>query len=360
MTNLLHHVGNALVELRPPSVLAGPSPTFLVRDVPVYGDLILAPMAGFSDVPYRQICREYGSAISYTEFASVEGVIWKSRRTRRILNFHPSERPVAFQIFGADENQIVASCQAVEEWGPDLIDINLGCSTAKVSGRGAGAGLLRDPAKIGRIFARLSRALHLPVTAKIRLGWDDTSRNYLQVAHTLEDNGASLITVHGRTRAQNYFHPADWDAIGEVKQAVKIPVVGNGDVKCVADIERMKRDTGCDGVMIGRAAMGNPWIFRRCEFDEVPFAEKAAMIRRHLAAMVDYYGERVGVMLFRKHTVRYLRGGFDVTPVRIRLLTCDRMADVLQALQVYEAHVREFESGSRISDAGEPMSDDVA
>jgi len=296
-------------------------------------------MAGFSDVPYRRICREYGSAISYTEFASVEGIIWKSRRTRMILNLHPSERPVAFQIFGAEEDSIVTSCQRVQDWGPDIIDINLGCSTDKVSGRGAGAGLLRDPAKIGRIFSRLSQTLRVPVTAKIRLGWDNTSRNYLQVARILEDSGAALITVHGRTRAQNYSHSADWDAIAEVKRAVRIPVIGNGDVKCVADIERIQQHTGCDGVMIGRAAMGNPWIFQRRDFDQVPFAEKAAMIRRHLAAMADYYGEETGVMLFRKHMVRYLRGGPDVTPVRLRLLTCDRMANVLQALEDYEAHI---------------------
>ena len=336
MTNLLPLANSALVE----HALAGPPPTFFVRDVPVYGDLILAPMAGFSDVPYRLICRGRGSAMTFTEFASTEGVIWKSRRTRVILNFDPAERPVAFQIFGSDEDSIVASCQAVQEWGPDIVDINLGCSTDKVSGRGAGAGLLRDPAKIGRIFSRLSQTLRVPATAKIRLGWDDQSRNYLQVARILQDSGASLITVHGRTRAQNYSHPADWDAIAEVKQAVKLPVLGNGDVTCVADIEHIKQHTGCDGVMIARAAMGNPWIFQRRDFDEVSFAEKADMIRRHLAAMVAYYGEETGVMLFRKHIVRYLRGSPDVTPVRLRLLTCDRAADVLEALAAYEAHVQ--------------------
>lgn len=344
MTNLLPPANSALVEPRSLLALApapaAPSPAFTVRDMPVYGDLILAPMAGFSDVPYRRICREYGSAISYTEFASVEGVIWKSRRTRVILNFHPSERPVAFQIFGADEDQIVKSCQIVQDWGPDLIDINLGCSTPKVSGRGAGAGLLRDPSKIGRLFAQLSGALRVPVTAKIRLGWDDASRNYRQVARILQESGASLITVHGRTRAQNYSHPADWDAIAEVKQAVQVPVVGNGDVQCVADIERIRRHTGCDGVMIGRAAMGNPWIFQRRELNQVSLTERTAMIRRHLAAMVEYYGEKTGVMLFRKHMVRYLRGGPDVSPVRLRLLTCDRAADVLLALEAYETHVR--------------------
>jgi tRNA-dihydrouridine synthase B len=328
-----------------PEIAAPLLPTFYVRDVPVYGDLILAPMAGFSDVPYRSICREFGSAMSYTEFASVEGVVWRSSRTRRILNYLPSERPVTFQIFGADEDALVTSAQKIEEWGPDIIDVNLGCSTPKVSGRGAGAGLLRDPAKIGRLFSRLSRVLRVPVTAKIRLGWGDSSRNYLEVARILEDNGASLIAVHGRTRAQSYSEPADWDAIAEVKQAARVPVLGNGDVACVADIERIKQHTGCDGVMIGHGAMGHPWIFQRRDREDVPFADKTAMMRRHLLAMVDYYGEEKGVVLFRKHAVRYLRGTPNITQLRIALLTRNSLIEVMRAIDAYEAHVCAVEAG---------------
>jgi nifR3 family TIM-barrel protein len=198
---------------------------------------------------------------------------------------------------------------------------------------------LRDPAKIGRLFARLSHALRVPVTAKIRLGWDDDSRNYLEVAHILEDSGASLIAVHGRTRTQDYADPVDWDAIAEVKQAVRIPVLGNGGVMCAADIERIKRHTGCDGVMIGHGAMGHPWIFQRRDRQEIPFVDKTAMMRRHLLAMVDYYGEETGVVLFRKHAVRYLRGTPDITQLRIALLTHDRLPEVMQAMDAYEAHV---------------------
>jgi nifR3 family TIM-barrel protein len=323
-----------------PEVAARPTPTFCVRDVPIHGDLILAPMAGFSDVPYRTICREHGSAMSYTEFASVEGILWDSRRSKIILAYREQERPVTFQIFGADEEALVKSAQIVQEWGPDIIDINLGCSTPRISGRGAGAGLLREPIKIGRIFARLVSVLRVPVTAKIRLGWDDSSRNYIEVAHILEDNGAALIAVHGRTRAQNYSQPADWDAIAQVKQAVKIPVVGNGGVRCVADIERIKRQTGCDGVMIGQGAMGHPWIFQRRDFHVVPFADKLATVRRHLAAMVEFYGEEKGVILFRKHAVRYLRGVRDSAQLRHHLLTRDTAAEVLEALAAFESEVR--------------------
>jgi len=323
------------------------APTFHVRNVPVYGDLILAPMAGYSDVPFRMICREYGSAMSYTEFASVDGILWDAKRTRKILDYRESERPVTFQIFGADEDAIIKSALIVQEWGPDIIDINLGCSTPRISGRGAGAGLLRDPVKIGRIFSQLSGALRVPVTAKIRLGWESGSRNHVQVARILEDSGASLIAVHGRTRDQNYSLPADWNGIAEVKQAVKIPVIGNGDVRRVADIERMKQLTGCDGVMIGQAAMGNPWIFQRRDFCAVPFMEKAAMARRHLSAMVEFYGEDKGVTLFRKHAVRYLRGVHDSARMRNWVLTRETMAQVLEGVAAFEAHVNALAADHR-------------
>jgi nifR3 family TIM-barrel protein len=214
--------------------------------------------------------------------------------------------------------------------------------------------LLRDPAKIGRIFARLTQAVRVPVTAKIRLGWTADARNHLEVAHILEDNGAALIAVHGRTRDQNYGHPADWDAIGEVKRAVKVPVIGNGDVRRAADIERMKRHTGCDAVMIGQGAMGNPWIFQRRDFETVPFADKMAVLRRHLAAMVEFYGEEKGVVLFRKHAVRYLRCAHDSAQMRSWVLTRETQAEVLQAVAEFEAHVGRVteDEGRKTGDSG--------
>jgi len=287
-------------------------PNFYVRNVPVYGDLILAPMAGFSDLPYRMIARDFGSAMSYTEFVSVDGLLQGNAKTLRMLAFHPSEYPMTFQVFGSSEDKIVEACLKIEQLGPTIIDLNMGCSVAKVSGRGAGAALLCEPPKIGKIFNRLTRALSVPVTGKIRLGWDQQTRNYLTVAKTLEDNGASLIAVHARTKSQAYDGVADWDAIAEIKQAVKIPVIGNGDVKTVADIRRIKQHTGCDGVMIGRAAIGNPWIFARKDRHEVSFSEKAALIRRHLSLMLDFYDDDYGLILFRKHVVKY------ITEVRAR------------------------------------------
>ena len=316
-------------------------PTFMVGNIPVYGDLILSPMAGFSDKPYRLICREYGSAMSYTEFVSVEGILHGNERAWQMLAFDPSENPMAFQIFGSDEVKIEEVARKIEQLGPDIIDINMGCSVAKVSGKGAGAGLLQDPAKIGRIFARLSRTLSIPVTGKIRLGWDDNSLNYLEVAKVLEDNGAALIAVHGRTKAQAYKGVANWDAIAEIKQAVTVPVIGNGDVTCAADIERIKKRTGCDGVMIGRAAIGNPWIFQRKDIHQITLTEKARLIYRHLDLMLDFYGEERGLILFRKHVVKYVRGLAHSAKVKAKLVTCTRPEEFIALMNAYEAETAE-------------------
>ncbi len=310
--------------------------TFSVRNVPVFGDLILAPMDGFSDLPFRLVCRELGSAMSYTEFVSVDELVGKVRKTHRKLKFDPSEKPMTFQIYGHDEDRLVEVAQRLEALEPDIIDLNMGCWVNSVSNRGAGAGLLREPQKIARIFQRLTHTLKIPVTGKIRLGWDDATRNYLTVAKTLEDNGASLIAVHGRTKAQAYKGDADWDAIAEVKAAVKIPVLGSGDVKTVADIERMKSHTKVDGVMIGRGAIGNPWIFSRKDRDEVTRAEKIALMKRHLALNRDFYGDAVGVVLFRKHAARYISDSDAERDLRLAMLTCEQPEELETIIEQYD------------------------
>lgn len=316
-------------------------PAFLIRDIPVYGDLILSPMAGFSDKPFRLLCREYGSAMSYTEFVSVDGILHGNERALSMLAFDPSERPMVFQIFGSDEVKIEEAARRIEQLGPDIIDLNMGCSVPKVSGRGAGAALLKEPAKIGRIFARLTRALTTPVTGKIRIGWDDHSLNYMEVAKVLEDNGAALIAVHGRTKTQAYNGRANWDAIAEVKQMVKIPVIGNGDVNCAADIERIKQYTGCDGVMIARAAIGNPWIFRRKDINRVTLAEKSKLIHHHLNLMLEFYGQERGLILFRKHVVKYVRGLAHIAQVKTKLITCTRPEEFIELMHRYETEAGE-------------------
>jgi tRNA-dihydrouridine synthase B len=329
--------------------MLAPVPIFKIHNIPVYGDLILSPMAGFSDQPYRLICREYGSAMSYTEFVSADGILHGNDRTMEMLRFDPSESPVVFQIFGHDEATLEQAARKIEQFGPDIIDLNMGCSVKKISNRGSGAALLKEPQKIGRIFARLIKALSVPVTGKMRLGWDDESLNYLEVAKIMEDNGAALIAVHGRTKEQAYSGRANWDAIAEVKQAVSIPVIGNGDVRTVADIDRIKQHTGCDAVMIGRAAIGNPWIFQRKDIEQVTLAEKAALIQRHLYLMLDFYGEERGLILFRKHIVKYIRGMAHSAKIRARLITCTRPEEFIALVNAYEAEAAEREATQKIS-----------
>jgi len=312
-------------------------PTFYIREIPIYGDLILSPMAGFSDKPFRAICRELGSAMSYTEFVSADGLSHDNHRSWKYFEFAEQERPIACQVFDHDIDRLVVQCQrVVERVQPSTIDINMGCSVPKISQRGAGAGLLRTPDKIAELFNRLSKSLPVPVTGKIRLGWDDQSRNYLEVAHILEDNGASAIAVHGRTKVQAYHGEADWRPIAEIKAAVKIPVIGNGDVRSVDDIDRIKAQTGCDAVMIGRAAIGNPWIFQRKNFADVTFTERAALIREHLTAMVEYYGPYIGIVLFRKHVVKYIKGVPYATDIRVDLLTCTTADEFIDLFSQWE------------------------
>jgi len=279
---------------------------FAIKNIPIYGDLILSPMDGYSDLPFRVVCRELGSAMSYTEFINALDILQGHPFVHQKLAFLPSEQPVVFQIFDNNPKRLLEVALRLCERGPAVIDINLGCSSKNVSGRGAGAGLLRTPLKIARIFRMLSRALSVPVTAKMRLGWDEDSRNYLLVARIIQENGGALIAVHGRTRQQGYRGQADWEAIAEIRQAVSVPVIANGDVRTVADIERIKALTGCPAVMIGRGAVGNPWIFSRLDREQVPFEDVQRVLRRHLELSLDFYGAERGLVVFRKHARRYL------------------------------------------------------
>jgi nifR3 family TIM-barrel protein len=298
----------------------------------VYGDLVLAPMDGFSDLPFRSLCREHGSAMSYTAFVSAQSILDGSPHAQRELRYWTEERPVVFQIFDDSPERLLAAALRVLPLGPDILDINMGCSVRCVSGRGAGAGLLRQPAKIGSILRSLTRALPIPVTAKIRLGWDDASRNYLQVARIIEDSGGAAIAVHARTRAQGYGGQADWDAIAAVRQAVRIPVLGNGDVRELADIDRLLAHTGCQAVMIGRGSMGNPWIFSRRPRRCVSAAEAAAVIEEHLARMLEHHGPERAVILFRKHLTRYLEVRPPDGELRSRLLAAETSESLRAAL----------------------------
>jgi len=281
------------------------TPSFYVRDVPIYGDTVLAPMDGYSDWPFRSLCRKLGSAMSYTEFVKVEKILSRSKEPAKRLYFEETERPITFQIYGDDPELLLKAALKIEPLQPDIIDINMGCPAKSIADRGAGVGMMPTPEKVAETFKKLTAALKVPVTGKIRLGWDKI-KNYKLIAQIVEEEGGSLIAIHGRTKEQRYSGDADWDAIAEVKSLVNIPVIGSGDVKTVADIQRMKQHTNCDAVMIGRGAIANPWIFMGLDREQVSPELLQLTIREHLHKSVQFYGEEDGQRLFRKYAVQYL------------------------------------------------------
>lgn len=309
------------------------SACFSIRNVPVFGRFILAPMDGFTDSPMRELCRSFGSAMSYSEFLNGIDITQGNPHLKSQTFFTDSERPFVYQIYDDVPERFLQAAKALRSRNPDIIDMNLGCSSKNVANRGAGAGLLKTPAKIAQIASSLVNQLDVPITAKIRLGWDDTTRNYLEVAHLLEDSGVSLIAVHGRTRKQEYSGQADWHAIAEVKQAVKIPVIGNGDILSYADGLHMLQETGCDGVMIGRAAIGNPWIFANTDRSQVSSEELLHVIQVHLQDMCTLYGERIGVLMFRKHLARYLHDWLITPEIRRSLFSHSEAAPLVAEIK---------------------------
>ena len=282
-----------------------PSPTFHIGGILIYGESILSPMDSVSDWPFRSMCRRAGSAMSYTEFVRAEDVLEGKASVFKKLTYDESERPVVFQIYGNDPDRIVEAALRIRRLEPDTIDLNMGCPEKKVANRGAGVGMMRTPLKIARTIRKLVFALDIPVTGKMRIGWEDC-KTYKLVARIVEEEGGALIAIHGRTKEQGYRGEADWDAIAEVKDAVEIPVVGNGDVRTVADIERMQAYTGCEAVMIGRGAMANPWIFSGRDRGEVPAKEVREFMHEHLRRNIEFYGEEDGQRLFRKYVAQYL------------------------------------------------------
>ena len=323
---------NKMESIRPTVPARVSSPTFRVGDVPVHGDAILAPMDGFSDWPFRSLCSALGSAMSYTEFVRAEGITRAFDAMRPRFVYEEAERPVVFQIYGDEPGELLKAALRVQELSPDIIDINLGCPAKTVAHRGAGVGLMRTPLKVARIFRDLSRALDVPVTGKIRLGWEDC-RNYALIARIIEENGGAAIAFHARTKEQGYSGLAEWDAIAEVKAAVGIPVIGNGDVKSPADIDRMKSHTGCEAVMIGRAAVGNPWIFSRLDRTQVTSEMIHQMVSEHLERNVSFYGPHKGLVLFRKHAIQYLKLQHLSRAVRTEILLQATPQDFIDHLE---------------------------
>ena len=298
------------------------NPVFKIGSLPIYGDVILAPMDGYTDHPFRLICRKWGAACIYSEF--INGLDLEGKHPPHLaerMYFHETERPFGYQILDDSPDRILNTARYLRNRNPDFFDVNMGCCSRTVCSRGAGASLLQEPEKVSLIISRLVAEMDIPVTAKIRLGWDDKSRNYLDIARRIEDAGASALAVHGRTKIQMYKGSADWDAIAEVKQAIKIPVIGNGDVKTADQIDPFLRHTNCDAVMIGRGAVGNPWIFARKKRSDCTRQEVFDTLRDHLNASMQYFGEHHGLIVFRKQAINYIQDDWPSPDIRREALT---------------------------------------
>lgn len=282
------------------------SPIFKIGDIPIFGQLILAPMDGLSDATFRWITRKLGSAYSVSEFVNtLDYANQKSYEKKRLL-FRELERPFAVQLLDNDAVRMAECAARIEaEFQPDMIDINMGCSAKSVCGRGAGVGVMRNPTLVRDIFRLVTQVVSVPVTAKMRLGWDETSHNYLELSELAVENGAKLVALHGRTQRNSFNKPARWAQIGELKRRLNVPVIGNGDVKNAADARRMLQETGCDAVMIGRAAKANPWIFSGRDRNEISVQEVYQLARFQLEDMLRLRPED-GVMPFRKFLKAYL------------------------------------------------------
>jgi tRNA-dihydrouridine synthase B len=311
--------------------------------------LILAPLSGISDLPFRLLAKEQGCALVFTEMISAEGLSRKAKATLQLLKSLPQERPLGVQIFGPKPDTLAEAARVVEGWGGDLVDINMGCPVRKVVHGGSGAALLKDPRRIREIVGAVRKAVSLPLTVKIRTGWEEKGKNFLEVAKIAEEAGADAVTLHGRARSQGYNIRADWEAIRLLKESAKIPVIGNGDVLGGAAIPKILNQTGCDGAMIGRGAYGNPWIFaqglsllRGKPLEEPAPDEKERVLLRHLSLMVEWKGETQGLREFRKHLIWYTRGFRGSVEFRTRIPRW-------QTLEETSRQIRDFFQKSRSS-----------
>jgi tRNA-dihydrouridine synthase B len=314
-----------------------------IRQILKQNPLVLAPMAGVTDFPFRVICKELGAGLVFSEMVSVEALIREHKRTHSMLHTDPAERPVVFQIFGSKPASMAEAAHIVSQGETDFIDINMGCPVPKILKSGAGSALLRDIGLAKEIMLAVVGATKVPVTVKIRLGWDAKNIVAVDLAQAAESAGIAAVTVHGRTKAQGFSGHADWSMIKIVKKSVTIPVIGNGDVRTALDAKRMMDETGCDGVMIGRAIQGNPWIFREAkqylESGVVPsppsYEERQTIMLRHLHDMVNVLGENIGVREMRKHLCWYTKGLHGGAEFRERVNHLARAGDVRREIGEY-------------------------
>ena len=312
-----------------------------IGNVELENNLILAPMAGVTDLPYRLICRSMGCGMVVTEMVSAKAILYKNKNTKTLLEVLPQERPAAVQLFGSDPDILGEIAAQIEDGPYDMIDFNMGCPVPKIVGNGEGSALMREPKKVEQILSSMVRHVKKPVTVKFRKGFNDTSVNAVEIAKIAESCGVAAVAVHGRTREQYYSGKADWEIIRQVKEAVKIPVIGNGDVFQPEDAEAMLKQTGCDGVMIGRGAKGNPWIFSRTqhylETGEIPpgpsVAEIRDMILHHGSLLSQYKGEKMAMREMRKHMAWYTAGLPHSAALRNEINQIETLNEMKQLLE---------------------------
>ncbi|SDZ75969.1 putative TIM-barrel protein, nifR3 family [Arachidicoccus rhizosphaerae] len=304
--------------------------------------MLLAPMEDVSDPPFRSVCKVNGADLMYTEFISSEGLIRDAIKSRRKLDIYEEERPIGIQIFGGDEEAMGMSAAIVDTVGPDLLDINFGCPVKKVVTKGAGAGVLKDVDLMVRLTESCIKNTHLPVTVKTRLGWDDNSKNIEEVAERLQDIGIAALSIHGRTRCQMYKGEANWELIGKIKDnpRIKIPIFGNGDIDSPEKALEYKNRYGVDGIMIGRAAIGYPWIFNEIKHflatgEHLPLPtveQRVAVIRQHLKYSLAWKGPVVGIREMRRHYTNYLKGFPNIKEFKSRLVRLDTYEEIDEVL----------------------------
>ncbi|WP_283683355.1 tRNA dihydrouridine synthase DusB [Parablautia sp. Marseille-Q6255] len=312
-----------------------------IGTVELDNNIILAPMAGVTDLPFRLLCKEQGAGMVCTEMVSAKAISFHNKNTEALLETSPEERPVSLQLFGSDPDIISEMAAYIEERPFDILDINMGCPVPKVAGNGEGSALMRNPELVGEIIRKTVRAIKKPVTVKIRKGFTEKEVNAVEIAKIAEASGASAIAVHGRTREQYYSGQADWDIIRQVKEAVKIPVIGNGDIDTPQKARQMLEQTGCDGIMVGRAVRGNPWLFDQIReyletgrIPERPSKEEVrAMMLRHARMQIGYKGDYIGIREMRKHISWYTAGYPGSAKLRGEINMVDSYAQLEQLLE---------------------------